>query len=329
MTDTECSNTAECADQFGDDWQYRGSNAPTPCHDTDPNIAVFYKDDKYGQDLKTFVQNRFGTRYTQANVKYYEYENPLGLTPSEIQTSYGTLAATAVSEETDVPDQVVFIGTGEAVSLAGIYISSLSNNAQKDPTTRTYLFSHGAAADTTTLFTDVGLIDVFLERIESVAPNIFNSTEGLSDLWDTRFSAIYGEPTTSVGGVAYDAALLHLFAMDAASFGGEITADSVSQVLQDGVLQDPTGTEILFKDPTFPGEAQQQLGRGNNIDLVGVTGDLDFVYENDVNLGIVRSNYIGIDVRKRDGATGTVYEPAVNRLYVLQAGEVFGFWGDL
>ncbi|MGM0556661.1 MAG: hypothetical protein ACQEVA_09820 [Myxococcota bacterium] len=329
VTDTECTIDTECAAQFGPDWEFNDQNASEPCHDPNPNIVVFYKDDKYGRDLQTFVQSRFGDRYDQASVKYYEYENPLGMSESEIQTSYANLATTAISEETDVPDQVVFIGTGEAVSFAGIYISALSN-ASKDPTTRTYVFSHGAAADTPTLFSDVGLSDVFLERVEAIAPNIFNTTNGLYEPWQLRYSAIFNEPAqTSVGGIAYDSALMHIFAMDAASVSGPITADSVSQVLQDGVLQDASGTQILFKDPNFPGEAQQQLGRGNNIDLVGVSGQLNFVYENDVNLGIVRSNYIGLDVRSRDTPTGTVYEGTPARLYILQSGEIFGTWAPI
>jgi hypothetical protein len=324
-----CTDDSECAAQFGSDWVFDSSDDGTECTDPDVNITVFHKDDKYGADLKAFVQTRFGDRYDTANVQYYQYDNPLGLSESEIQTRYAGTATTAISGETKDSDIVVFIGTGEAVSLAGIYITSLANGG-KDPTTRTYVFSHGAAADTPSLFSDVGLSDPYLDRVEAVAPNIFNTLDGLYEPWQLRYSAIFNEPAqTSVGGIAYDSALMQIFAMDAASANGEVTAEAVSQVYQDGILQDPSGTQIEFKDPTFPGTAQQQLGRGNSIDLVGVSGQLNFVYDGDTNLGIVRSDYIGLDVESRNTPTGTVYEGVPSRLYILTSGEVFGNWTSL
>jgi hypothetical protein len=329
----ECTSDGECQAAFGADWVYDSSNSSAPCSDSDPKVAVFWKNDKYGSDLQQLVTDRIPNLYpsSEATFEFFQYKDPASLDfdPDEIASNFGTVIAGALNTMPDA-DVNIFIGTGEAVTFAKTYIDALGGQSLS-PQTRQFIFSHGAAADSPLLFSEQGLPDTFLTRIEAVAPNIFNTTDGLFDEWQTRYSITFNEPAaTTVGGLAYDSAFVAIFGMLAASADGDVTPQAVSQAIQDKKLQDSSALQIQLKGLTFPGEAKQQLGRGNAIDMVGVSGGLDFVYENGDNLGVVRSDYLGLTVVKRTtGAGDVIYEGQPQRIYILQSNDVVGSWVSL
>ena len=334
VTENECTSGAECQATFGADWTFDSQSVNEPCVDSAPKVVAFYKDDKYGNDLQSLTASRFQDRYPGATIEFYQYATPadLNFDADQIAVEFGSVITSSLSGGTALPDAdiALFIGTGEAIQLAGSYISALSNQGL-EPQKRQYLFSHGSAADTPQVLAGFQTPDPFLGRIEAVAPNVFNTTDQLFESWQGRYSTIFNEPAqTTVGGLAYDSAFVSIFAMAAASAEGDVTAESVSQVLQAGTLQDSAGQQVQLKEvTTFPVDAKLALGRGNTIDMVGVSGDLDFVFQNDQNLGIIRSDYLGLDATVRDTPQGPVYEGVPARIYLLTPGESFGTWANL
>lgn len=328
---SECTDDASCEATFGPGYVYDASKATTPCKDSTPQIAVFYKDDQYGRDLQSLLISRFTDRYPEASIEFYRYADPASLDfdPARIAQEFGTVIAAALSGDNAMPtaDLVLFVGTGETASLAKGYISALPN--QQAALSKRYIFSHGGAADAPNMFDgDNGLSETLMGNVEAVTPNIFN--QPYYTKWQQRYSITFSAPAqTSVGGVAYDGAYMAIFAMAGVPSGSDITGANVTKVIEEGRLQNTdTGTEIVLEENTsFPGEAREALRNGGDIDIVGVSGALDFTFDNDVNTGTVRSNYLGLDVTSRQtGGGDTVYEVLPSRIYGLAPDENFGMW---
>jgi hypothetical protein len=331
VNDAECTQDSECQANFGADFIFDDTSAATPCKDSDPQVAVFYKDDQYGRDLQSLLISRFTDRYPEATVEFYRYADPASLDfdKTRIAQEFGSVISSALSGSGALPaaDQVLFVGTGETVALAKGYISALPS--QQAVLSKRYIYSHGGAADSPSMFTgDQALPEAYMGNVESVAPNIFN--QPYYTKWQQRYSITFPEPAkTSVGGLAYDAAYMGIFAMAGVPSGEAINGTNVTKVIEQGRLQNAdTGTEIVLEENTsFPGQARQALRDGGDIDMIGVSGALDFVIENDKNEGTVRSNYLGLDIHSRETTSGdTVVEGVPRRVYGLIPGENHGFW---
>jgi hypothetical protein len=329
--DAQCTNDSTCQANFGPDYIYDDAKPDSPCKDSDPEVAVFYKDDQYGRDLQSLLISRFGDRYSDATFKFYKYADPasLGFDETRIAQEFGSVISAALSGADALPaaDLVMFIGTGESVALAKGYISALPN--EQAALSKRYLFSHGGAADAPTLFAGAQpLSDTLMPNVESVTPTIFNQPYYAK--WQQRYSITFSDPAqTSVGGLAYDAAYMGIFAMAGVASGDEINGTNVTKIIGDGHLQNAdTGTEIILDENTsFPGEARQALKDGDDIDMVGVSGALDFVIEDEQNTGTIRSNYLGLDILSRETGSGTtVIEGVPVRIYGLIPGQNYGIW---
>lgn len=335
--DPECTDDASCQAHFGPDYVFDDTKPDSPCKDSDPQIAVFYKDDQYGRGFQSLLISRYTDRYPQATVKYYKYANPADLNFDEVQMAneFSSVITEALAGPDALPgaDQVVFIGTGEAAQLAHAYIGAIFDQAgAQGVLSKRYIVSHGAAADVPNIFAGPnGLDDAFLGNVEAIAPNIFN--EPYYTKWQNRYSIAFSSPAkTSVGGLAYDAAYMAIFAMAGVPDGQQINGTNVTKVLSDGRLQNAdAGTELILDNTASTlGDAKAALGDGEDIDLIGVSGDLDFVFDNDVNQGTVRSTYLGLDVTSRQGSSGdTVYEGVPTRVYVLAPDQNFGQWAPI
>lgn len=332
--DDECTDDSSCQANplLGDDYVYDATKPATPCKDTAPKIAVFYKDDQYGNGLHDLFVDRYFDRYDDAEVKYYKYPDPASLDFDEtrIRSQFTTIAMDALGGEDAQPDSdiVVFVGTGEATSLAKLYVGALGQIDQPAITERRYLFSHGAASDVPGLFEEgsTALPESLLPLFEAIAPNIFN--EPLYSKWQNRYALTFDEPArTSVGGLAYDAAYMGIFAMAGVPDDQIIDGENVTNVLEAGRLQNPDGLQINLEGVTFPGEARNALRDGDDLDLTGVTGTLDFVVKEDKNQGTVRSDYLGF--RVGDANNDEVLEIIPTRAYILAEGEDFGQWAPL
>lgn len=331
--DTECTDDTTCQEAFGDEYVYDGESTEKPCIDSNPQVAVFVKDDQYGHDFQSLLISRFSDRYADATVEFYEYADPadLDFDPTRIQAEFGNVISASLGGPNALPtaDIVLFVGTGEAASLAKGYIAALSNNTPIPPSSKRYIVSHGAAADLPNIFAgDDGLNDALIPNVEAVTPNIFNGR--YYEKWQQRYSITFSAPAqTSVGGLAYDGAYMALFAMAGVPAGEEVNGTNVTAVISEGRLQNAdAGNEIILEDNTsFPGEARSALRDDEDIDMVGVSGALDFAFEEGDNKGTIRSNYLGLDVNARQTAGGdTVYEVVPTRLYLLSEDQNDGTW---
>jgi hypothetical protein len=328
---SECTDDTTCEQTFGPGYVFDSTKPDTPCKDSTPQVAVFYKDDQYGRDLQSLLISRFTDRYTDATVKFYKYADPASLDFDEtrIAQEFGNVIGAALSGNDALPtaDIVLFVGTGETASLAKGYISALPS--QQAALSKRYVFSHGGAADAPNMFAgDQGLSEALMGNVEAIAPNIFN--QPYYTKWQQRYSITFSAPAqTSVGGVAYDGAYMAIFAMAGVPSGSELSGANVTKVIEEGRLQNAdTGTEIVLEENTsFPGDAREALKNGGDIDMVGVSGALDFTFDNDVNVGTVRSNYLLLSVMSRQtGGGSTVYEGVPTQIYGLIPGENHGMW---
>jgi hypothetical protein len=328
----ECTDDASCQAKFDADYIFDAdpAKAATPCKNTAPKIAVFYKDDQYGNGFHNLLIDRYFDHEGEVDVEYYKYPDPaaLGFDPLRIRTEFTSIAFGAVrgdDAQTDT-DLVVFIGTGEATVMAKLYIGALGE-VGISPASKRYIFSHGAAADVPSIFSgDTALPSQLQPLFEAIAPNIFN--QPYYDRWQNRYAVAFEEPAqTSVGGVAYDAAYLGIFAMAGVAAGEPVSGANVTAVIEQGRLQNPEGTEIILENATFPGAARQALKDGGDIDMVGVSGDLNFVIEGGENQGTVRANYLGLDLGDVNG--DGVLEIIPTRIYMLADGENFGAWAPI
>ncbi len=335
--DSECTDDASCQAHFGADYTFDSTKPNTPCKDGDPQIAVFYKDDQYGRDFQNLLITRYANRYSDATVKYYKYANPadLGFDPTRMGQEFANVISSSLQGSDALPtaDLVLFIGTGETSSLAKGYIGAIAQ-AGIPPSSKRYIFSHGGAADAPNMFSgDQALSADLMGNVEAVAPNIFNGDYYKS--WYQHYSLTFGEPEqTSVAGLAYDAAYMAIFAMAGVPAGQPLNAANVTKVIADGRLQNAdTGTQIVLDNSTisFEHDAREALKNGGDIDMVGVSGNLDFEFANGENQGTVRSNYLGLDIRQQPNSptSNPVYEGVPTRIYVLADGETFGQWAPI
>lgn len=324
----QCEDDEQCQATFGPDFTFDAASAQAPCKKGTAKIVVFYKDDQYGNGFHTLLITHYYNRYPDAQLKYYKYPDPadLDFMPDRIQAAFAPIVGSSLSGPEALPDAdlVIFIGTGEATSLAKMYILGLQQVNAQLPMTRRYIFSHGAAADAPTMFSGAqALPSALVPKFEAVAPNVFN--EPYYSAWQNQYNLQFQEVAkTSVGGLAYDAAYMGIFAMAAVPVGQPINGTTVAAVIETGRLQDPDAEVIKIAEVTSDGAARAAFRDGKNINMIGVSGSLDFVFDGDRNKGTVRSNYLGLDVD--DLNLDGVYEIVPRRVYVLSPGENTGVW---
>lgn len=335
--DPECTDDTSCQANplWGTNFVFDPDKPEAPCKMAAPKITVFYKDDHYGNGMHDLFVDRYYDRYGEAQLKYYKYPDPASLNFDEtrIRTKFTSIVIDALSGDNAQPDSdlVIFVGTGEATALAQLYVSALSNiGGQMAPMQRRYIFSHGAAADAPTIFEGPNALpEALMPQFEAISPNIFN--EPLFSKWQNRYALTFNEPTkTSVGGLGYDAAYLGIFAMAGVPSAQKIDGHNVSAVIESGRLQTPEdqgGTVIELEGTTFPGAARQALRDGKDIDMIGVSGDLNFVIKEGENKGTVRANIMGLNIM--DTNDDGVLEVVPTRMYLLDSDEDFGHWTPL
>ena len=166
-----------------------------------------------------------------------------------------------------------------------------------------------------------------IANLEAVAPDVLDpeNFESFNIRYKLRFN---DTEAITFSSLAYDAALVTIFAMSAVPQGDPVTgsgiAANVSKLVDGGgpkvSFGDVDGTELLFIQ-----KAHNALISGGTVDLKGVSGELDF----DLTIGEVRTNVIGWGLKPKDGMpTVPVLTPF--RVYVLDPvpAEV-GTWMDL
>jgi hypothetical protein len=181
-----------------------------------------------------------------------------------------------------------------------------------------FVASHGAVPS---------LRDAPLLVVPSFAEQLLDELEGVSplvqepdnfDAFNIRYRVVYSDTNTlSSSPLGYDAAAVALLGLVAGGPDGVAIASAMPRLA--------SGVAVPLGDVTGLVNARELLVAGENIDVSGVSGPLDF----DLVTGDVSSNYVGWGVTPLVREDGTVQGQLVpRRAYVLEDGAQ-GSWTEL
>jgi len=292
---------------------------------SDPGITIFAKEDDYGQGLRSQLSTDVGESDTidEDDIQFINTIDPTGENREDVGANFGSKVTEALNAQPKT-DLVIFLGTEEMVELEATYITSAANNfADADPEQRRYLLSHGAISDLPSLTEKLSGNETFVPLTEGVTPNVIERNN--FDPFSQRYNNTFGvNDTASAAGIGYDAAVLAQLAMAGIPEDEQITGRSVGNLISSGRLQE--GDEIQLNQANKIATAKGGLRNGGTVDLVGVSGPLDFD-----DRGEVRPNYVGTDtgVDFDQIAEQRTFDIVPTRQWVVEESSVAGNWNDI
>jgi ABC-type branched-subunit amino acid transport system substrate-binding protein len=290
-------------------------------------VNLLGKADAYGKGIISDVTKVLNPKLMDG-FKSFEYPDPVSKPPDEIMNEYAAILGTAWGAKGDHPDTVLFAGTSEVVNLVlGTMIAWGSENPP--PAVPRFIVTHGAVPSMEDIVNSApaGIKPLLMSNVEGVAPDVLDPQNFAS--FNIRYKIRFNDADAiTASSLGYDAALVTIFSMAAISKDDPITGAAIAanvSRLVDGMatkvsFNDVDGTELVFIK-----KAHNALVSGQNVDLKGVSGELDF----DLATGEVRTNVVGWGlVPKQDMPDVPVLTPL--RLYVLDDAPAFtGTWMDL
>ncbi|MCH9681135.1 MAG: ABC transporter substrate-binding protein [Deltaproteobacteria bacterium] len=321
--------SAEILAQLADDglvWRVNGNDASQAAAIADriaqmdpvpERVVALVKNDLYGQGLLESLAPRLANTLPGDGLGTLLYSDLDSFATTEaLLSEYGARVAAIFDSN---PEVIVVLGSVEARELILFYLEAWAG-ANPRPTLPHFIVSSEA----------VPMLEGIVQGVsESFRPTLMNRLEGVDhdtldpsnyDAFEIRYDIRFSEVEAGLSaGLAYDATMAVLLAMG----GSEGT--SGSQVAEGlGRLADKSGTPVSFGEGlSFVATTQQVLLSGANVDLRGVSGEIDF----DLVTGDVRRNLSGFDV---EGSSGGSPRIVVRRRYELnEAPSVTGTWSDL
>lgn len=287
-------------------------------------VVIFAKNDAYGSGILDAIVPPLAARLDPGALITLKYSDPGSFdTNEQLLSEYGMRIAIAIGE---VPDTIIIVGTSEARELILFYIDAWSA-VDPAPPLPVFLVTHGAVP------VMEGVIDgikegssfrqVLMEHMEGVSP-IVQDPENFA-AFNIRYKIRFDdEEALTISSLTYDSAMVMMMAATAVGDGG-ISGAAIAEAMPR--LVDKGGTQVSFGGAGlgFIQTAIDTLGGGGNIDLKGVSGELDF----DVTTGEVRTDLIGWDLLPRSSnPDDPVLTPA--RIYTLDPPPANGgSWSDL
>ena len=280
-------------------------------------VLILHKDDKYGEDLRTEIVPPLLRALGTSNVKVGPYPNPLTIPDgTERRSEYGRIIS---QELTDFEPQVTLIlGTSEGAEIAGAYFA-VSNNLQRVP--GKILMSHGVISVVTALANN--LPKPVLPLIETIAPVIFELDDPKYQTFSFDYNIEFGgTESTLLTTTTFDAAMVVFLAMSTVPTIEDITPTSIARGI--ARLTDQGAEEIgIFEMGNFVSKARLALTNGDNINLNGISGPLDF----DLATGSVYSRYYSWEIVE-DEINGFKILP--KRVYTFSnPPEIDGSWSEI
>jgi branched-chain amino acid transport system substrate-binding protein len=300
-------------------------------------VLILAKNDAYGNGLLEAMRPQLqealdtarGPKLPAAAIASLVYDDPATFeSTNELLSSYGQLIAQGFRHEADT---VVLLGTSEVRELILFYLQTRDGENEMVPADEQialprFVVSHGAVPvlESVVEMVNEGFAPELMATLEGTAP-VIQDEENFQE-YNIRYRIRFSdEDALSASSLGYDSAMMVLFGMlatgkSADSLGGRDIADAMPR------LVDPTGTVVPFRDGlNFIINASGALGAGENVDLQGVSGPLDF----DLGTGEVRTNVIGWGVLpKKNQPTTPLLTPL--RQYVLdEAPATSGTWADI
>ncbi len=266
-----------------------GSLEPAP-----ERVFALVKDDLYGEGLLEALAPRLegvlpdGGLGTAFYSDLSTFENT-----DDLRAEYGSRVAIAFERD---PDVIVVLGSVEARELVLFYLEAWAG-ADPRPALPRFIVSNEAVSALEGIVN--GVSDNFkaslmanLEGVTHLAIDPSNY-EPFAIRYMIRFDADAGRDA----GLAYDAAMTVMLAHSALPRQGN-TGAQLAETL--GRLADETAPAVSYSDGlSYIGAVQQALQAGDNVDLRGVSGELDF----DLQSGDTLRDLTGWDVEPVSGTT--------------------------
>jgi ABC-type branched-subunit amino acid transport system substrate-binding protein len=283
-------------------------------------VLLLGKDDAYGRGLVSDVNSLVSARLPGVALATLIYEDPARFASNEaLLSSYGSIIGTGYQHRADT---VVVAGTSEARELILFYLQAWSNDPDA-PSLPRFLVSHGGVPVLESIVNSVAegpFRPALMERLEGTSP-VIADPENFS-AYNIRYMIRFDdqEAITS-SSLSYDATMVTLLAMLAADAQKSLDGVEIARAMPRLV----EGTRVSFGETAFPSQAREILVEGGSIDLLGISGELDF----DLLTGDVRTDLIGWGVVPRPGTTDVPLLSA-KRMYLLDdPPAVGGTWIDL
>ena len=295
---------------------------------TATRVALLGKADAYGKGIISDVTKRL-SKLLGVGFKTFEYPDPVSKTPDEIANEYAAILGAAWATKGNHPDTFLFAGTSEVANFVAGIMNLWNSEGMLIPAPRV-IVTHAAIPSLEGIVNAAATAEdkmTLIANLEAVAPDVLDpeNFESFNIRYKLRFN---DTEAITFSSLAYDAALVTIFAMSAVPQGDPVTgsgiAANVSKLVDGGgpkvSFGDVDGTELLFIQ-----KAHNALISGGTVDLKGVSGELDF----DLTIGEVRTNVIGWGLKPKDGMpTIPVLTPL--RVYVLDPVPAeIGIWKPL
>ncbi|MCA9660511.1 MAG: ABC transporter substrate-binding protein [Myxococcales bacterium] len=287
--------------------------------DLDPkpaSMVILAKDDIYGDGI---IEDTVpGLEAGGLQMTVIRYADPTSFaSDAELLNAYSLVVAGAFDAQ---PDVLLIVGTSEAAQLIGAYIQTWSDLTPGDPLPR-FMVSHGAVP----ILEDVGaaLDPALWPLLEGTSP-IIQDPENFS-AYNVRYKIRFNDQDAlTTSSLSYDAAMVVMFSMATA---GDVDITGARVAAGVARLVDKAGAAISFggANLSFIKQTVDTLASGANVDLRGVSGELDF----DLATGEVRTNIVGWDIQPKQGTTN-VPVLTLARIYLLgEAPATTGVWMPL
>jgi len=290
-------------------------------------VAILGKDDSYGNGIISDMTKRLGPLLL-AGFQTWAYPDPATLTPDELKMQYALILGEAWGPKGMHPDTMLFAGTSE---VANLVLGTMSAWGAENPLPAPprMIVTHGAVPSMESMVNAAPMASkgLLMQILEGVAPVIFDpqNFEAFNLRYRLRFD---GLDSITAGSLSYDAAMVTILGIAAIAQGEAITGATIAKNM--ARLVDKKGTAVSFGDVdgttlTFIETAHNALITNKNVDLKGVSGELDF----DLTTGEVRTDVVGWGLVPKDGMPDVpVLTP--KRLYVLKPPPAeTGDWVDL
>lgn len=260
--------------------EFQGHGISQRIQDLGPGkVLIAFKDDRYGNELQKLVFDNLKGSYSAEELKVVKLPNPIDLEdPSNqgITTAYAQRLDQVLQVDTFEPQAVVIIGTNEGALALSAYL--LTANSKGLRTTPQFILSHGvvsAMGDIGTQLDAAGSAGL-IPLIEGITPEII-------DLGDTTYQEYlrqYSLATDTaqpalVSTTTVDAVMTIAFAVATTRPEETVTGQKIADGVQ-RLVNKTDGVPISFFDTSFVSDGVAALQRGDDIDMVGVSGALDY-----------------------------------------------------
>lgn len=282
-------------------------------------VVALVKNDLYGQTMLEDLAPRLsGVLPNGLTTLLYSELDAFDSTDA-LRSEYGARVAAAFNAD---PEVIVILGSVEARELVLFYLEAWSNADPRPPLPRFLLSSEA-----------VPMLEPIVEGVsESFRANLMARMEGVTHAtqdpddygsFEIRYEIRFADQDAGLdAGLAYDATMTVLLAMSAVPEGGISGGELAGAIAR---LANPAGTDVsMGQGLSFITAVQQALEAGDDVDLRGVSGELEF----DLATGNLRRELTGWNVEAVSGTA--IPRLRARRRYALDAAPaVTGEWMDL